>query len=139
MHSPIISLRDSFTLTANKLEFQSLGDSASGHHIVLPYKKLSNTTLTADHQNPKQLGSYCTMYRLLNSRGTVYGLLMLVDSDKTDIRGNYMLVKGTSACGKFTQSPVSDKNMLVFDSDSGNVLMISTQTPFSDIVVKDER
>ena len=128
--SPIFSLADTFVHTVQKVDtFEDLGAAHDGHHIGLFFRKLVETQMQIDYQNPFVLNRFCKMYNFVNTRGSIYGHLFVVtDTSRVTIAEHKLLI----TCNKkelydYAQMPLtSDKQkLLIFQTSTGSVLAIS--------------
>ena len=128
--SPIFSLADTIVHTVTKVEsFEDLGSAHDGHHIGLFFRKLVETQMSIDYQNPYVLNRFCKMYNFVNSRGSIYGHLFVVsDPSKVELADHRMIV----TCNKkelldYAQMPLTSykQKLLIFKTSTGSVLAIS--------------
>ena len=80
----LFSLKDSFEYTPEKLNtFINLGAAPLGlHHITVFFRQVVSSKLSVDCTNVVKLTKYCTLYNVVNARGTVYGMLFVCASNK---------------------------------------------------------
>lgn len=132
--SPIFSLADTFTHTVRKVDtFEDLGAAHDGHHIGLFFRKLVNTPMQIDYQNPTILNRFCKMYNFINGRASIYGHLFVVtDTSKVKLADHRLIVN----CNKkelydYVQQPLtSDKQkLLILKTSTGAILAISGNAP----------
>lgn len=128
--SPIFSLADTFVHTVRKVDaFEDLGAAHDGHHVGLFFRKLVETQMQIDYQNPFILNRFCKMYNFINSRGSIYGHLFVVtDTTKVDLAEHRLIV----TCNKkelydYVQLPLTSykQKLLIFKTSTGSVLAIS--------------
>uniref|UniRef100_A0AB39CDX5 Uncharacterized protein n=1 Tax=Pseudomonas phage HRDY3 TaxID=3236930 RepID=A0AB39CDX5_9VIRU len=128
--SPIFSLADTFKHTVQEVDtFEDFGTAHDGHHIGLFFRKLVDTSIIIDYENPEALNRHCKMYNFVNQRGSIYGHLFVVsDVDKVELAPHKLIVK----CNKkelhdYVQHPITSykQKLLIFKSSTGSVLAIS--------------
>jgi hypothetical protein len=128
--SPIFSLADTFTHTVQDVDtFEDFGKAHDGHHIGLFFRKLVDTPMLIDYENPYPLNRFCKMYNFVNARRSIYGHLFVVsDVSKVELEPHKMIV----TCNKkelydYVQHPITSykQKLLIFKSSTGSVLAIS--------------
>lgn len=116
--------------TVRKVDaFEDLGAAHDGHHVGLFFRKLVETQMQIDYQNPFILNRFCKMYNFINSRGSIYGHLFVVtDTTKVDLAEHRLIV----TCNKkelydYVQLPLTSykQKLLIFKTSTGSVLAIS--------------
>lgn len=125
--SPIFSMVDPVEITSEGLTFEELGESHSGYHVVISFKKLAHVPLFVEHSSPMPINRFCTMYNLVNKRGTVYGYLFVVDRERFSIKNNRMILRcNVKDTYDFeVLSITSEKNRLLFYRSSSGCTLVS--------------
>lgn len=138
----LFSLVDPFEYKPEKLNvFERLGEAPQGeYHVAAFFRNVVASQLHIDYKNPVRSTKHCTVYNIINSNGSVYGILFVVNRDKFRISGNRMVVQGTGdIIGDFSLYPfTSDKLSLSMYRDSSDTLLVNIGTVSSDFVVLDE-
>jgi hypothetical protein len=128
--SPIFSLADTISHTTKNTEtFEDFGSAHDGHHIGLFFRKLADTPMSIDYQNPFVLNRFCKMYNFVNGRGSVYGHLFVVsDPSKVSLTDHRLII----TCNKkemldYAKVPLtSDRlKLLILKTSTGSILAIS--------------
>lgn len=138
--SPIFSLADVVDITVKHNKFELFGESHDGHHVVIMFKPVIRTPLKFDYQNPSVMNRHCTMYNIINNRGTLYGHLFVVDMQATRVLDNRLVVMcddGTDT--SFVPEVISnDKTKLnIFKNSSGSILALMSGVENSLYAVED--
>lgn len=128
--SPIFSLADTFVHTVSTVDaFEDLGSAHDGHHIGLFFRKLIDTQMLIDYQNPFVLNRFCKLYNFVNARGSIYGHLFVVtDTTKVDLDAHRLIL----TCNKkelydYAQVPLNSykQKLRIFKTSTGSVLALS--------------
>lgn len=139
--SPIFSLADTFKHTVRQIDtFEDFGSAHDGHHIGLFFRKLVDTTMLIDYENPYVLNRFCKMYNFVNQRRSIYGHLFVIsDVSKVELAPHKMVI----SCNKkelhdYTQYPITSykQKLLIFKSSTGSVLAISGHADSSYLVTE---
>lgn len=121
--------------------FERLGKSHDGYHVAVYFRKLVESRLKIDYAHPILLNRFCTLYNIVNNRGTVYGHLFKVDESKLTIQDNRMIVH-CNVREKYDFSALaisSEKTKLLFyKSSSGCLLIVSAGNEQSEYLVKED-
>lgn len=120
--SPILSLADTFTATFKRGVFTHIGRGADGQHVVITNRDLIETNVHVDYENVNHLNRYASMYNLVNTRGTVYGLLFSVKGDYSLTPSRLLIPCNKVDTHDFVQK-VADQ-IVLFVSSSGAVVAI---------------
>jgi len=139
--SLIFSLADEIEITSKSVNaFERMGSSHDGYHVAVFFRPVVQTLLRIDHKNPVVLNRFCTLYNFVNSRGTVYGHLFVVDESKLELIDNRMIVR----CNQrekydFEALTISSEKtkLLFFKSSSGSLLVLSAGNEKSDYLIKE--
>lgn len=138
--SPIFSLADAVEITVKHNRFEPFGKAFDGHHVVIMFKPVIATPLRFDYKNPIVMNRHCTMYNIINNRGTLYGHLFVVDIDATRLTANTLVVScddGTDT--SYVPEVISnDKTKLnIFKNSSGTMLALMAGAEDTTYVVED--
>jgi hypothetical protein len=136
--SPIFSLGDPVEITSEGLTFEQLGESYEGYHVAVTFKPIVKVLLHVDVKSPVTLNRFCTLYNLVNKRGTVYGYLFVLDRERLTIINNRMIVRcdDTEAIDFNVLSIANEKHrMLFYRSSSGCLLVVIIGKEKSDYLV----
>lgn len=136
MSSPIYSLLDPVRLTALEvLQFEDLGAAHDGQHVALYFRRIVDTQVTIDVKNPFELNRFCRLYNLVNSRGSIYGLLFHV------LRPEFLVVEPHRFWFRGKESvdfdivPITNSDVIILRSSGQDVLAITR--PTGNLVVED--
>lgn len=139
--SLIFSLADEIEVTSKSVNsFERLGYAHDGYHVAVYFLPIVQSLLRIDHANPKVLNRFCTLYNIVNRRGTVYGYLFVVDETKLEIIDNRMVVScNVREPYNFEALTISsDKTKLhFFKSSSGCLLVVSGGSEKSEYIVRE--
>lgn len=135
--SPIFSLADTFRHTVQLVDtFEDFGTAHDGHHIGLFFRKLVDTEMMIDYENPEPLNRFCKMYNFINKRRSIYGhLFVITDVSKVELAPHKLLL----SCNKkerydFAQHPITTykQKLLIFKSTAGSVTAIcgNAESPY---------
>lgn len=139
--SPLFSLMDSFEFTAGSVNsFVSLGEGPlEEYHVAVFCRNVVQSTLSIDYSNPIKPTRTVTVYNIINARGSVYGVLFVLQKDNFHIHGNVMRV-GIRTRKAFAPYPYIDdkKNIHIFTDANDNMIVNLGNTTYNDYVVLDE-
>lgn len=124
--SPIFSIADPIMVRARVDEFELFGEAHDGHHVVVFFRPVVDSELHIDYRNPLVLNRFCKLYNFVNTRGSVYGNLFVInDEEKFEFNTHKLLVR----CNRkeqfdFQLVPVnsSKQKLQIFKSSSGCIL-----------------
>ena len=140
--SPLFSLVDPFEYKPDKLNaFEELGIAHMGeYHVAAFFRNVVASILNIDYKNPIRSTKNSTVYNITNAKGSVYGLLFVLNKDKFRINGNHMVIEGDGEIvGDFSLYPfTSDRLSLSMYRDSSDALLVNIGVTNSEFVVLDE-
>lgn len=137
--SPIFSLADPLDLKVPVNEFVELGEAFDGEHTVLLFKPLAGLVVRVAHEEPEVLNRFCTLYNIVNNRGTLYGHLFVTASGVVRIQDKRMTVKcGEESDTTFEQLHLGDKSkLLTFRNSHGSLVFLIAAESSNPYVVED--
>lgn len=137
--SPIFSLADPIDLKVPVGEFVELGEAFDGYHTILLLKPLAGLVVKIAHEEPEVLNRFCTLYNIVNNRGTLYGHLFVTAAGAVRIRDRRMTVKcGDEAEPSFEQHHLGDKSkLLTFRNSNGSLVFLLSAESRNPYVVED--
>lgn len=138
--SPIFSLADRFEYDGHRNVFNCLGVSHNGdYHIAVFFRSMRSSLLLVDHTHPIQLTPTCVSYPIRNSRGTLYGCLLVVQQGTFVLVDGSLTVKSNKPLGKFEHLPVvDDRSLSIFVDGNGNMVATLNTYEFNELTVLDE-
>lgn len=124
--SPIFSLADPIVIRARVDEFELFGEAHDGQHVVVFFRPVVDSELLIDYRNPVALNRFCKLYNFINTRGSVYGHLFVInDPEKMELKDHRLIVR----CNRkeqhdFQLVPInsSKQKLQLFKSSSGCLL-----------------
>lgn len=139
--SPLLSLADGFEHTTSRvMEFEELGDAPMGaYHVVVFFRNVVKAALTIDYENEVRPTRFCSVYNIVNARGSIYGILFSADKTRLQIKDNRLIVRGGDLAGDFVAYPYSNEKLsLAMYKDSSDTLLVNLSTVTSKLVVLDD-
>lgn len=142
--SNIFSLADPFEYKKCDLNtFIELGNAPLGvYHIAIFNKNVVNSILHIDYKNAVALNKFCSVYNLVNKRGSIYGTLFAVNYAKTIISSKKLIVNSVeSPIYDFNIYPYANErsNLLFFRDGAETILVISSVPEENPFIVLDDR
>lgn len=140
--SCIHSLASPFEYNPKTLgRFECLGYGPQGdYHIAVFFRNIVDSILHVNIKNPILTTNRSAVYELVGAKGSVYGVLLVVDKDAFQLYQTHLVVKGDApSTGDFTMLPISsDRYSVQLYVDSVDTLLINKGTLNSNLVVVDE-
>jgi hypothetical protein len=125
----LFSLKDTFEYTPEAInKFIELGEAPLGlFHIAVFFRQVVSSKLTIDCVNAVKLTKLCTLYNIVNARGTVYGMLFACARNGFRIEGNSMIVNTVpTGTGDYSVIPLmNEKSSVLLYRDSTYNLLVN--------------
>jgi hypothetical protein len=138
--SPIFSLADPITIRARVDEFELYGESHDGQHVVVFFRPVVDSELLIDYRNPLALNRFCKLYNFINTRGTVYGHLFVInDAEKMQLSQHKLIVRcNVKEHHDFQLVPISSgkQKLQLFKSSSGCLLAMMNHSPSDYLIME---
>jgi len=140
--SCIHSLASPFEYNPKSLgRFECLGHGSQGdYHIAVFFRNIVDSILSVNTKVPILTTKRSAIYELTGAKGSVYGILMVIDKDAYSLKETHLTVQGDApSTGDFSMLPVSvDRYSIQIYIDSVDTLLINKGTLNSKLVVVDE-
>lgn len=142
--SHIFSLADPFEYQPARLNvFIELGKAAQDeYHIAIFNKNVVSSSLHIDYENAVEINPFCTLYSIINSRGSIYGTLFSVNKSHIELTPYRMIVHShEKAVRDFTLYPYANEkaNLLFYKDSVGTVLCLTAAPEPSPFLILDDK
>lgn len=122
-------------------DFERLGYGPQGdYHVAVFFRNIVHSILRVNVTSPLLTTKRAAVYELVGAKGSVYGILLVMDKDAFTIQHTHMVVEGDSpSVGDFSMFPIStDRYSVQLYMDSVDTLLVNRGTLKSNLVVVDE-
>lgn len=122
-------------------DFECLGHGPQGdYHVAVFFRNIVQSVLQVNVSNPLLTTKRAAVYELVGAKGSVYGILLVMDKDAFEINNTHLVVDGDSpSVGDFSMFPISaDRYSIQLYMDSVDTLLVNRGSLNSNLVVVDE-